>query len=142
MKNGRKRWRIVSNAAIRCTVFPHFKGAAGERGQYHLSAANFEHVPVIGKTPSRMAAFAEVEAELYVWCVLPNHWHALVGTNDLKRVLAVIGRLHGCSSFEWNREDDSRGRQCWHCCADRRIRSEGHFFAVRNYIHHNPVRHG
>jgi len=66
----------------------------------------------------------------------------LVGADDLKAVLKRIGRLHGRSSFEWNGEDNTRGRQCWHCCSDRRIRSENHFCATRNYIHHNPVKHG
>ena len=127
---------------------PHF-GSDGWT-HYHLSAANYEHVPVIGKTPERMACFssmlgnvfAAAGGELFAWCVLPNHWHALIGTDDLKAVLKQIGRLHGKCSFEWNGEESARGRQCWHCCSDRRIRSENHFYAARNYIHHNAVKHG
>jgi len=127
---------------------PHY-GADGWN-RYHLSAANYGHVPIIGKNPEPMAAFSaalcdalcEDECDLLAWCVLPNHWHALVGTEKLEAVLAGVSRLHGRSSFEWNGEDDARGRQCWHCCADRRIRSESHFHAARNYIYHNPVKHG
>jgi putative transposase len=127
---------------------PHY-GADGWN-RYHLSAANYGHVPIIGKTPERLAAFSAALCDalsadgcgLLAWCVLPNHWHALVGTEKPEAVLAGVSRLHGRSSFEWNGEDDARGRQCWHCCADRRIRSEAHFYAARNYVHHNPVKHG
>ncbi len=127
---------------------PHY--AVDGWSRYHLSAANYEHVSILGKTPARLASFSEALCDvlsangcsLFAWCVLPNHWHALIGTKGLNAVLADVGRLHGRSSFEWNQLDDSRGRQCWHCCADRRIRSESHFNAVRNYIHHNPVKHG
>lgn len=30
----------------------------------------------------------------------------------------------------------------WYRCFDRAIRSERHFWASVNYIHHNPVHHG
>lgn len=127
---------------------PHF--TADGWTHYHLSAANYEHVPIIGISPERMASFSAMLCEalsipgnaICAWCVLPNHWHALIGTDNLKAVLKQIGRLHGKCSFEWNGEEDARGRQCWHCCSDRRIRSENHFHAARNYIHHNPVKHG
>jgi putative transposase len=45
-------------------------------------------------------------------------------------------------SCKWNGEDDRRGRQVWHNCLDRGIKSHGHFWASVNYIHHNPVHHG
>lgn len=127
---------------------PHFNSDGWTH--YHLSAACFEHVPIIGQTAGRIMSFSALLCSVlgqtgdtvFAWCVLPNHWHALVGTNDLKRVLKRIAQMHGKSSFEWNGDDHARGRQCWHCCSDRRIRSENHFHATRNYIHHNPVKHG
>jgi putative transposase len=129
---------------------PHFYSDLGATQAYHLSAANFEHQPLIGVTPERLAAFSSAlretlfigDARLIAWCVLPNHWHALVSTSDLKSLIMEIGKLHGRHSFAWNQEDNARGRQCWFCCSDRRIRSERHYYAVRNYIHHNPVKHG
>jgi putative transposase len=48
----------------------------------------------------------------------------------------------GRSSHEWNLEEDTVGRTVWHRCADRKIRSEGHYWATINYIHNNPVHHG
>ena len=118
--------------------------------RYHLTAACYEHKPVIGVDPHRMSAFCEElksllgegDCDLFAWCVLPNHWHALIGTDNLKEVIARISHLHGCCSFKWNGEDCRRGRKCWCCCADRRIRSDRHFYVTRNYIHNNPVKHG
>jgi len=117
---------------------------------YHLTGACYEHAPIIGKYPERMALFENDLREtigvfgnrVMAWCILPNHWHALIQTDALKETIKKIGNLHGRSSFLWNREDDCRGRTCWHRCSDRRIRSDDHRFAVQNYIHHNPVKHG
>ena len=50
---------------------------------------------------------------------LPNHWHILVLTDDLKVLTKKLGRLHGKSSFQWNREEAMQGRKCWSKCADR-----------------------
>ena len=117
---------------------------------YHLTGACYEHAPIIGASPERMTQF-EIDVrktlgsssnQVYAWCILPNHWHALIQTEMLKETIAQIGRLHGRTSFKWNNEDEARGRKCWHGCADRRIRSDAHRFAVQNYIHHNPVKHG
>lgn len=123
---------------------PHPLGGAGE---FHLSAACYEHQPIIGHTAERMDAFAEdlMQAlegcEIHAWCLLPNHYHVYVGTSDLKKTLTGLGRLHGKCSFAWNGEDGERGRHVWHSVADRQIRNEAHGWATLNYIHHNPVRH-
>jgi putative transposase len=50
--------------------------------------------------------------------------------------------LHGRSSRQWNQEERTPGRKCWFGCADRTMRSEAHYWATLNYIHHNPVHHG
>jgi putative transposase len=140
------RHRQLRNYPMHSPPHPQEPG----RHCYHLSAANFEHAVIAGGNPERLATFADTlcrtlagaGAALHAWCALPNHYHALIGTEDLKWVLAQIGRMHGRTSFERNGEDTTRGRKCWHCCTDPRIRSDSHFFAARNYIHHNPVKHG
>jgi putative transposase len=126
---------------------PHaFDGEGG----YHLSAACYEHAPFIGVSPKRMvecerdllAALQCCCEEVHAWCVLPNHYHVLVDTRSLRVVTAALGKFHGAKSFQWNGQDGARGRQVWHRCSDRRIRSERHFWAAMNYVHHNPVHHG
>ncbi|MBM4039574.1 MAG: hypothetical protein FJ290_13780 [Planctomycetes bacterium] len=80
--------------------------------------------------------------EVHAWCVLPNHYHGLVQTGALKGLLGELGRLHGRTSHQWNGEDGARGRKVWHGSEERTMRSERHFWATMNYVHHNPVHHG
>jgi len=72
--------------------------------------------------------------EIYSWCILPNHYHLLVKTAVMKLLRKELGLFHGRTSFEWNREDDARGRQVWHNCFERKMRSERHFYATVNYV--------
>lgn len=124
---------------------PHPLGGAGE---YHLTAACYEHKVIIGLSPKRMdesvaqmfEALADVDVK--AWCLLRNHYHLFVKVEDLRAALSTLGRLHGRTAFDWNGSDGTRGRRVWHSIADRQIRNEAHGWATLNYIHHNPVRHG
>jgi putative transposase len=127
---------------------PHWD--LGISDKYLITAACYEHKSIIGKSPSRLtecedgilSVCREFGQEIYAWCVLPNHYHILVHAKNLKILTKELGRFHGRSSFQWNGEDERRGRQVWHRCFDRAIRSERHFWASVNYVHHNPVHHG
>lgn len=117
---------------------------------FHLTAANFEHVPIVGKSVHRLGEFecdlmtvlAACKDRCMAWCVLPNHYHLLAAVTDVHRTLKCLGQLHGRTSRRWNLEDHCPGRQCWYRCADRAMRSERHMWAAINYVHHNPVKHG
>lgn len=74
--------------------------------------------------------------------MLPNHYHALVETQNVLKVLHELGRMHGRLAFQWNGEDTQRGRKVFHGAVERSMRSERHYWATLNYIHHNPIRHG
>jgi putative transposase len=127
---------------------PHFR--ADGPAWFHVSAACYEHAPHIGQTPQRMDAFAdsllaacaELRADVAAWCLLPNHYHLLARTPDLRAISRELGRLHGRASHDWNQEQATKGRRVFHGASDRRIRSDEHHWATLNYIHHNPVRHG
>jgi len=101
-------------------------------------------------TPCRLQWFekqlldtlTEIQGECAAWCVLPNHYHVLFKIDDMKQMSKGIGRLHGRTSFQMNKEDDARGRQVWCRFQDRLMRSERHFHTTLNYIHNNPVKHG
>ena len=118
--------------------------------QYLISSACYEHAPIIGQSSKRLTECEEGILEvchnfcrsLYAWCILPNHYHAVVKTDQVKELRQALGKLHGRSSFTWNSEDDTRGRKVWHNCFERPIKSERHFWATLNYVHHNPVHHG
>ncbi len=120
------------------------------RQHYHITAACYEHQPHLGFSEKRMddftAAWLEVlktsTTEVAAWCVLPNHYHALIEAPMIAKVLFELGRLHGRLSRGWNQEEGTRGRQNFHRAVERTIRSDGHYMATLNYVHHNPVRHG
>jgi putative transposase len=57
-------------------------------------------------------------------------------------LLAALGKLHGRTSYRWNGEEGSRGRQVWHRAAETAMKFERHFWAKLNYVLHNAVRHG
>jgi putative transposase len=115
-----------------------------------VSAACYEHVHHIGFSPQRMDGFSATLLEVFqqhaartvAWCVLPNHYHALVEAPNILKLLHELGRLHGRTSHTWNGEETSRGRQVFHRGTERFMRSERHFFATINYVHNNPVHHG
>lgn len=127
---------------------PHFSW--DEPHDYHVTAACYEHQPYIGYSLERMEAFSHdlhqtlgVAAEqVYAWCILPNHYHLLVRTQDIQRLAKYLGQLHGRVSYVWNGMENARGRKVFHRASDRAIRSNAHFWATVNYIHHNPVHHG
>jgi len=117
--------------------------------RFLVSAACYEHRPHIGHSPERMDNFSRdllaalmAGATQFTWCVLPNHYHALVEAPDIRRLVRALGQLHGRVSHEWNGEELTRGRKVFFRAADRAMRSDRHYWATLNYVHHNPVHHG
>lgn len=118
--------------------------------QYIITAACYEHAPVIGATAERMDELANLVIEtanqnadeVFAWCVLPNHYHLVLQTSSIELLLAALGLTHGRTSFRWNGEDGRRGRKVWCNAFDREMRSDRHLWASINYTHHNAVKHG
>lgn len=127
----------------------HSPPLAFKEGRFHVSAACYEHHPHIGLDLERMRDFSQrlletlrqCQTTTFAWCVLPNHYHLLLETPDLARLKSELGRLHGRTSREWNLQESTPGRTVWYRSADRAIRSERHYWATVNYVHHNPVHH-
>jgi putative transposase len=126
---------------------PHYTSAGA---LYLMTAACYEHRPIIGFSAQRMAEFeAELlqvssahAQQLFAWIVLPNHYHLIVHAPDVKGLLGAIGQLHGRTSHRWNGENATRGRKVWHRAAETEMKSERHLWATLNYVLHNAVRHG
>ena len=118
--------------------------------RFHITAACYEHQPYIGRCPERMdafvrdllAVFAAHARQTFAWCVLPNHYHALIEAPNILGVLRELGLLHGRTSHAWNGEEHLRGRKVFFRAIERAMRSDRHFWATLNYVHHNPVHHG
>src|SRR5712692_5518802 len=118
-------------------------------GWYMLTAANFAHAAIL-TVPARRSAFEtrllaalrSIDAEIFGWVILPNHYHALVSVASLDRVSVVLKQLHGTTAHEWNLADHQTGkRRVWYKFVDRAIRSEKDFHRALNYLHINPVKH-
>lgn len=118
--------------------------------RYMITAACYEHQPIIGLNPDRMASFESGILELlekhtgatHAHVILPNHYHALVTCRDIAALRKQLGQFHGRTSFLWNKEEQTQGRQAFHGSAETVMKSERHYQASLNYIHHNPVKHG
>jgi putative transposase len=127
---------------------PHFD--SDTELTYIITAACYEHAPIIGKSHMRLSdcevrlltACEKHCTAIHAWCILPNHYHLLIRTAVIKLLRKELGLFHGRSSFEWNQEDKTRGRQVWHNCFERKMRSERHFYASLNYVLNNAVHHG
>ena len=127
---------------------PHFHSR--ETSLYLFTASCFNHAAIVGHSPDRMQAFEEALLEtaeatcskVFAWVVLPNHYHFLAETSDSMDALHQLGLLHGRTSHSWNGEEDRRGRQVWCNATKTAQKSESHFWASMNYVHHNPVKHG
>ena len=117
--------------------------------RFLVSAACYEHRQYIAHSLVRMDNFAgDLLAVLaghanqtFAWCVLPNHYHALVEAEDIKRLDYQLGRLHGRTSHAWNAEEQTHGRKVFFRAVERAMHSDRHYWATLNYVHHNPVRH-
>jgi len=126
---------------------PHY---ASPDGLYLLTAACYEHQPVIGLSSQRMGEFesellktcSAFASSIFAWVVLPNHYHLLLQSSELKALLAALGKLHGRTSYRWNGIEGLRGRKVWHRVAETAMKSERHFWATLNYVLNNAVRHG
>ncbi|MEX2142097.1 MAG: hypothetical protein WD894_22715 [Pirellulales bacterium] len=117
---------------------------------YMITAACFEHRPIIGQSTARMSSFEqdllnasrELARDIFAWNVLPNHYHLLVRASDVKALLKRLGKVHGRTSYFWNGEDHQRGRKVWFNAVETAMKSERHFWASMNYVLNNAVHHG
>ena len=78
-----------------------------DTSHFLITAACYEHQHVIGASDARMLDFerrlvesvSAQSASLFAWNLLPNHYHLLVSTGDVKRLLHELGQLHGRTAF-------------------------------------------
>lgn len=119
---------------------------------YLLTATCFEHRPVLGHSRERMDRFtknlislceeSESIEQLFAFAILPNHYHLLCYSNHISSAKRDLGKLHGRTSLEWNRQEYKPGRKVWFRSVETVIKNERHFRATINYIHGNPIKHG
>jgi putative transposase len=121
-----------------------------EKGSYLITAANYEHAPVMASPERRrefqnilLDGFREIHADIIGWVVLPNHYHVLANVISLDLVSAALKHVHGLTAREWNLQDGLTGkRRVWYRYSDRLVRNDFHLNHTLNYIHYNPIKHG
>ncbi|MFN3762266.1 MAG: REP-associated tyrosine transposase [Anaerolineae bacterium] len=86
-------------------------------------------------------AFSHAQLPCSAWVFLPNHYHVLLETQDIRIVSETLRLLHSRVATTINGRQNQRGRQVWYRFTDRLIRNERHYWATINYIHYNPVKH-
>lgn len=147
--NDQQRREVVADRRFRnfpCHQPPHVKATKEYR---IVTGTCFEHRPFLD-SPQRLDWFENTlltslksaSYEVRSWVVLPNHYHLLLKIPDIEPFAKLVGRIHGRTSFQINREDKKRGRRVWFQYTDRVMRSDRHFYTTINYLHHNPVKHG
>ena len=57
-----------------------------------------------------VAVFAAHTGQTFAWCLLPNHYHALVEAPDIKALPRELGLLNGRTAHAWNGEEHVRGK--------------------------------
>ena len=127
---------------------PHFSD--GLSGTFFITASNFLHSAIIGKSEERIARFTEnlmleilrADFDVSAYCVLPNHYHFLAKGSDPRQLRAFLGKLHGRTSRQWNLEDQQIGRKVWYRVFDKYVTSNRQYYTTLNYIHNNPIKAG
>jgi putative transposase len=83
----------------------------------------------------------EMKFKLYVYCLMPDHFHALVGAGASDKTLGEI-----CGAFKslstrayWQQHE---GKLWQRQFFDHIVRNEQDFFETLEYIEMNPVRKG
>ena len=115
---------------------------------YFFSVHAYHNVPVL-KNLNRKSGFKqklketalEKQCNIIASVILDNHYHFMMKTNKGENIPDIFKRIHGATSFQWNKEDGKRGRKIWQSYWDYCIRNESDYWTRFNYIHHNPVKH-
>ena len=145
MNSGPRFWR--NGKAGSCRGTPRLIWISKVPVTFIITAACYEHRPNGGERIAEfeqdlLAACETFASKIFAWCILTNHYHILVRTDQIKELRKALARLHGRTSRFWNQVDNEVGRKVWFNFFDRNMRSQRHFLATRNYIHNNAVHHG
>lgn len=79
---------------------------------------------------------------LHAWCVMPNHVHALVGTDERYELGSIVRSWKSFTALKINAISGSAGAVWARDYFDRFMRDEAHYLATKAYIERNPVAAG
>ncbi|MBK9927810.1 MAG: transposase [Anaerolineales bacterium] len=77
------------------------------------------------------------------WSALHNHYHFIAQAPEDPTTLAkLLQQVHSITAIQFNRWDNTPGRQVWQNYWDTCITYEKSYLARLRYVHENPVKHG
>lgn len=87
--------------------------------------------------------YPHVTVDSYV--IMPNHVHALLRFEDVNKDQSVIlsrivNVIKSKSTVEYHKRNSVHGSIWQYSFYDQIIRSDKHLYAVREYIHNNPIK--
>ena len=136
--------------SLRCKDWPHAPvHRLSEFGTYIITAGTlhkqhfFRGDDRLDYLEGRLLVLAkEFGWQIEAWAVFSNHYHfvahAMAGCRSLK---AMLKHLHGETSTECNRMDNTPGRDVWFNFWDTQLTFERSYLARLNYVHQNAVKH-
>jgi len=81
--------------------------------------------------------------ELQAWAVLNSHYHFISKAPENSTTLTkLIQQVHSITAIQFNRWDNTPGRQIWQNYWDTCITYDKAYLARLRYVHENPVKHG
>ena len=104
-----KLWNIDGCTSTPLHSPPHMR-FHGLR-QFFVTGSCYEHKHHVGLSHERVTNFEtdlltaceNLPLSIYAWCVLPNHYHVLVRTDNIEALRHELGLLHGRTvlQLEW-----------------------------------------
>jgi putative transposase len=87
-------------------------------GFYLLTVACYQHQSILNTSSRRQQLlnlifekFINHGFEITAWVIVVNHYHLLVYIHDFKLLSSIFKSIHGFTSYQWNLEDNQRGRK-------------------------------
>lgn len=122
----------------------HIYNRGNNRGQVFFEMDNYDYFMRLYK--SYMAKLAD----LYAYCLLPNHFHLLLRINDdgeqITKGEGMVSRKFGIFLGTYVKAINNRYQRTGSLFEGRyqrkEIGSENQFFSALVYIHQNPQKHG
>jgi putative transposase len=84
--------------------------------------------------------FADVK--LHAWCFFPNHYHAVVQTENPSLLRESIRKLHSKTAVDINKQQRRPGRKVWFNYWDTFLDDERAYYSRVRYVTENAVHHG
>ena len=99
--------------------------------------------PAIGEiVETALLHFDTQRYRLLSWCVMPNHVHALIETQDGHPLGNIVQSWKSYTAKECNRQLGRKGELWMPDYFDRYVRDANHFHKAMEYIVNNPVKAG